>query len=329
VTVESPRVLLGLLILVPAIFIQMRAYLKGREEIRELGIQWPYEQVARLYAVKSFFTSLAFNLFIVLAILSAADVTWGEEPVEEDRAGLDVVVAVDVSRSMLASDVAPSRLRRTLGVVRAVSRQLPSARMALVAFKGDAITLMPLTEDSNALEVVLDGVGPALISAPGTNVEAGLAEALRSFPEATFAHRAVVVLSDGESLSGDVEEPLAELRRRGIPVMTVLAGTAEGAPVPAGDGSVLLDEDDRPVVSQANAALLAEIAARSDGALLRLDEPEVVTALTTRLREFARIRETEGFRLVPRRRYRVFLTAAMLALVVSVAVRVIRWRGMF
>ncbi|MFP4113564.1 MAG: vWA domain-containing protein [Spirochaetota bacterium] len=328
-TIDSPRMLLGMLLLAPAIVLQMRAFLKGRSEIVALGMPWPRDQVVRLYAVKSFFAALAFNLFIVFAVLAAADITWGEQPVEEDRSGLDVAIVVDVSRSMLASDVTPSRLERALGVVRAASRQLPAARMALIAFKGDAITLMPLTEDANALEIVLDGVRPTLISAPGTNVEAGLDEALRAFPAATFAHCAAVVLSDGESLSGDVERPLAEYRRRGIPVIAVVAGTPEGAPVPSGDGTALLDADGRPVVSKANASLLADIASRSDGALLRLDEPDVVSDLAARLSRFASLRESEGFRLVPRRRYRLFLAAAILSLVVSTGVRVVRWRGMF
>lgn len=328
-TIETPRLLLGLLVLVPVVAIQFRAFVKGRSEILTLGVQWPADQVVRLYTVKWFFSTVAFNIFVIFAILAAADVSWGEMPVEEDRAGLDVVVVVDVSRSMLATDVEPSRLVRSLAVVRAVSRQLPAARMALVAFKGDAITLMPMTGDVNALEVVLDGVGPALISAPGTNIEAGLTEALRSFPEGSFAHGAVVVLSDGEALSGQAEEPLSELRQRGIPAVVVVAGTSEGAPVPGPDGTALLDEDERPVVSRSNTALLAEIADRSGGSLFLLDAPDIVSRLAAELSGFVRVREQEGFRLVPRRRYRVFLSVAMLALLVSMGIRGIRWRDMF
>ena len=328
-TVESPRLLLGLVLLAPVAAIQFRAFVKGRTEILTLGVQWPADQVIRLYTVKWFFSTVAFNLFLVFAVLAAANITWGEIPVEEDRAGLDVAVVVDVSRSMLAADVQPSRLVRSLAVVRAVSRQLPTARMALIAFKGDAITLMPMTGDTNALEIVLDGVGPALISAPGTNIEAGLTEALRSFPEGTFAHGAVVVLSDGEALSGQIDDPLSELRRRGIPAVVVVAGTSEGAPVPGPDETVLIDEDGRPVVSRADTAYLAEIASRSDGSLFRLDTPDIVSRLVDELSGFVRVREQEGFRLVPHRRYRLFLSAAMIALLISIGVRGIRWRDMF
>lgn len=328
-TIETPRLLFALLLLAPVIAIQFRAFMKGRSEILTLGVQWPADQVVRLYTVKWFFSAVAFDVFLIFSILAAANITWGEMPVEEDRAGLDVVVVVDVSRSMLATDVEPSRLLRSLAVVRAVSRQLPSARIALVAFKGDAITLMPMTGDVNALEAVLDGVGPALISAPGTNIEAGLTEALRSFPEGSFAHGAVVILSDGEALSGQTEEPLSGLRQRGIPAVVVVAGTPEGAPVPGPDGTAMLDEDGRPVVSRSNTALLAEIAERSGGSLFLLDAPDIVSRLAAELSEFVRVREQEGFRLVPRRRYRVFLSIAMLALLISMGIRGIRWRDMF
>lgn len=328
-SVEHPTILLGILVLVPVIVLQVRSYLRGRSEIVSLGAQWPAEDVGRLYAVKTFFAALAFDVFILFALLAAADITWGERPVEEDRSGLDVIVAIDVSRSMLAADEDPSRLQRSLAVVRAVSRQLDAGRMAIVAFKGEAITLMPLTEDTNALEIVLDGIGPALISAPGTNVQAGLDRALESFPEATFAHRAIVVFSDGEALTGDPESPMGTLRARGIPVLSVLAGTQEGAPVPAGDGNALLGEDGLPVVSRANESFLRDVAERTGGDLLHLGDPEIVAQLADRLAGFAALREREGFRLVPRRRYRVFLAVAILALLVSTSVRVVRWRAMF
>lgn len=328
-SVESPRILFGLVLLAPAIALQVRAFVRGRAEIGMLGAVWARDQVIRLYTVKSFFSAFAFNVFLVLALLSAAEITWGERPVEEDRSGLDVVVAIDISRSMLAADVEPSRLDRTIGLVRAVSRQLSIARMALVAFKGDAVTVMPLTEDANALEVVLDGVGPALVSAPGTNIAAGLQEALRSFPEASHAHRAVVLLSDGEALSGDVEAPVAEFRRRGIPVIAVMTGTEAGAAVPAGDGTPILDEQGRPVISRADPTLLERVAERTGGTMSRLDEPDIAAQLVRSLSDFAAVRQREGFRLVPTRRYRLFLAAAIIALVLSTAVRFVRWHGMF
>ncbi len=326
-TVESPRVLMGFLILVPVIALQVRAFLKGRSEIALLGAIWSHDTTVRLYTVKWFFSSFVFDVFLVFAVLAAADVTWGERPVEEDRSGLDVVIALDVSHSMLARDIEPSRLERAVGVVRAMTRQLPAARTALVAFKGAAVTVTPLTEDGNSLEVVLDGVGPGLVSAPGTNIEQGLSEALRTLPEASFAHRAIVLLSDGEALDGDVDGPIAELRRRGIPVMTVMTGTTAGSTIPTSDGTPVLDRDGRPAISRADPLTLERIATRTGGAFFDVASPDLVAELSGSLSRFAVIRGREGFRLVPRRRYRLFLGVAIVALLASSAVRVVRWRG--
>ena len=328
-TVESPTMLWGLLILVPVVALQARAFVRGRGEIALLGASWSRDQVLRLYAVKSFFSAFTFDLFLLFAIVAAADVTWGERPIKEDRSGLDVVIAIDVSRSMLAADVLPTRLDRSTGVVRSMSRQLPGSRTALVAFKGAAITLMPLTEDANSLEILLEGVGPALVSAPGTNIESGLAEALRLFSDSSGAHRAVVLVSDGEELSGDVDGPLAEFRRLGIPVMAVVSGSADGAPVPAWDGTPMVDENGRPVVSRADRTLLERVATRTGGTLFELDAPDLAGELARTLSRFAAVRQSEGFRLVPVRRFRLFLGGAFVALLLSLAVRVLRWRGMF
>ena len=201
-TFGSPGTLWALLALLPIMLIQLRAYFKGRKDLAVLGRHWDRDAVQTLFLVKWFFLVLTFDLFVALSIFALSDITWGERPVEEDRDNLDVVVALDISRSMLADDVEPSRLSQSLAVIRSASRQLPAARFGLIVFKGDAVLLLPLTEDLNALEAVLDGVSPQLVSTPGTDLERGLAKAMDAFPAGTNAHRAILLISDGESLSG-------------------------------------------------------------------------------------------------------------------------------
>jgi Ca-activated chloride channel family protein len=328
VTIESPATLLALTSLIPILALQIRTLILGRRDILRLGRQWPSGSVTSVYLVKWFFSTAAFNLFVVLTVLAAADITWGQEPIEEDRTGLDVVMVVDVSRSMLASDTEPSRLQRSVGVMRGVGRQMTQARVAVVAFKGDAVTLMPMTEDITAVEVALDIAGPSLISAAGTDLNRGLVEALDRFPAGTGAHRAVVLFSDGEALTGSVTTTIARARREGIPVLTVVAGTAEGAVVPGADGP-LLDEQGRPVISRADPRELQQVASMTGGTFHSVDDPSIVADLSESLERFADIRETEGFRLGGRRRFRLFLGAGLAALAVSVAIRVVRWRDMF
>jgi Ca-activated chloride channel homolog len=329
VTFGSVNILWGLLVLVPVILLQIRAYFKGRADLAVLGRHWNRDSAQTLYLVKWFFSMLTFDLFIALSVFALSDVTWGERPVEEDRDSLDVIVALDISRSMLADDVDPSRLSRSLSVIRSVSRQMPAGRFGLVAFKGEAVVLLPLTEDLNALEAVLDGISPQLVSTPGTDLERGLETAIGAFPEGTNAHRAILLISDGESLSGAPARVAATARSLGIPVLSIIAGTLDGSTLPAVGGSIITDEAGRPVISRAMPRVLESIAESTASRSVWLDNLEVVGIVTDNLLAHVDRRESSGFRLVPVSRYPLFIFAALIALTASVAVRIFRWQDMF
>ena len=328
-TFGSPGILWTLAGLLPIMLIQLRAYFKGRRDLAVLGRHWNRDAVQTLFLVKWFFSVLTFDLFIALSIFALSDVTWGERPVVEDRDNLDVVVALDISRSMLADDVEPSRLSRSLAVIRSVSRELPAARFGLIAFKGEAVMLLPLTEDLNALEAVLDGVSPQLVSTPGTDLERGLARAIDAFPAGTNAHRAILLISDGESLSGSPTRAAITARSLGIPVLTIIAGTLDGSTLSAGDGSVITDDEGRPVISRATPAVLQGIAESTLSASVWLNDLEIVGVVVENLLGHVERRETSGFRLVPVSRYPLFIGTALIALALSLAIRIIRWQDMF
>lgn len=323
-----PRVLWALLAVVPILLVQMRAYVRGRRDLIALGT-FGDAPAQNLFLVKSFFGSLAFDAFVGLAVVALAAPTWGERPVQEDRNGLDVVVAIDISRSMLATDVTPDRLDRGVSVIRSVSRQLDAARFAVVAFKGDATVLLPLTEDVNALEAVLDGISPNLVSTPGSDLERGLETALDAFPPGTDTHRAIVLVSDGESLSGTPGKAARLARDEGTPVITLLAGTVEGTTVPAGDGSLILGTDGRPVISRADIGAMQTVADVAQAVSLDVTDVNVVTLLIDALNQHVELRNTTGSRLVPVPRYATFLGGALVMLALSVLVRVIRWKDLF
>jgi Ca-activated chloride channel family protein len=199
----------------------------------------------------------------------------------------------------------------------------------VVVFKGEAATLMPLTEDVTAIEVALDNASPALVSAAGTDLSRGLEEAMARFPEGAAAHRAILLFSDGEALTGTLTSVLGRARREGIPILTVVAGTTLGAVVPSTDGSPMLDDDGRPVISRADSRTLGHVSETTGGTTHDLSDPNIVSELVDSLAQFADVRETEGFRLVPRRRYRLFLGLSLVALALSLSIRVVRWRDMF
>ena len=322
-----PRVLFFLLVLIPVVVIQFLNYRRGRADLKTLsGAE--SEELLTVYDVKSFFLALLFDLFVFAGIVAMAGVSWGTETVEEDRAGLELSVVVDVSRSMLAEDIPPSRISRTASVIRGLVRELPGTRFSMVVFKGDATTVVPMTEDSAILDSVLDYLGPAFISAPGTNIARGLEEALDSFPEGSARNRAIVLFTDGGSLSGSPYEALNTAVYRGIPVFSVGAGTPGGTTVFLSDGTPILDNNGNPVVSRLEPEVLMDLAEESGGEYYSLAEPSVFTGLLSGLRQYEEVRTVRGFRLEPVRRFRLFAVLAAIFLFAHMLLRTTRVRGL-
>ncbi len=322
-----PRVLLFLFVLIPIIVIQLLNYKRGRADIKLLSGD-ESEELLTVYDVKSFFLALLFDLFVFAGIVAMAGVSWGTETVEEDRAGLELALVVDVSRSMLAEDISPSRISRTASVIRGLVRELPGTRFSMVVFKGDATTVVPMTQDSAVVDSVLDYLGPALISATGTNIGRGLEEALDSFPEGSARNRAIVLFTDGGSLAGSPYEALNDAVYRGVPIFPVGAGTLGGTTVFLSDGTPILDRNGNPVVSRLEPEVLVNLADESGGEYFSLAEPSVFTGLLSALRQYEEVRTVRGFRLEPVRRFRLFAVLAAIFLFAHMLLRTTRVRGL-
>ena len=170
-SIEHPRVLLFLLGLIPLALLQYYQYRNGRHDLGLLAGD-RRETVLTVYLVKWFFGSLFFTLAIAFSILALAGFSWGQRSVEEDRSGLDVVVAVDVSRSMRATDGDDtSRIIEAREMVRGIVQDLPSARFGIVVFAGRALRSVPVTEDRVAVESFVASLGTEVLSAEGTDLD--------------------------------------------------------------------------------------------------------------------------------------------------------------
>ena len=195
----------------------------------------------------------------------------GTETIRVPASGVDVVVLVDVSRSMLARDVAPSRLARARRAADELLGDLGEAdRAALAAFSGRGVLLTPLTPDKDALRALLPAVDPTLITPGGSRLARGVDAAIPAFGIADTRPRVLVVLGDGEDPEEHAELGEAALRTARIRVVAAAFGSAAGAAVPAARGT-LLDARGRPVVSRARPETLAQLATATDGRLLETD----------------------------------------------------------
>lgn len=214
------------------------------------------------------------GLAALLLLLALARPQYGYSLEEVRQRGLDIVMVMDTSRSMLAADVSPDRLTRAKLAARELQRLARADRLALVAFAGTAFLQCPLTLDDNAFEQSLNLLGPDLLPQGGTAIGPAIEEALKAFKDSGRNHRVIVLFSDGEDHEGDALAAAARAAEQGVKIFTVGVGTATGDRLRQVDAqgrtTYILDEQNQPVVSRLNAELLRDIARKTGGDYLPL-----------------------------------------------------------
>jgi len=254
--------------------------------------------------------------------LAAAGPQWGVQEVEGRSAGRDVVLVVDVSRSMLVQDVVPDRLERQRLLARQLVRELDGSRIGLVAFAGRAHILTPLTTDRSALELFLDAIDAEIASQGGSSLATAIRQGTdlaRQGYEQRGGQRTVILISDGESHEDQraVMEAAGRAARAGVIVHTVTIGTSAGGPVPAAfrDGEVTeyVRYDGSIVVSKSDPVLMRRIAQATGGRALTTDQAGVAAELVAAVRGSGEDGAGES-RTQPHDRFRWFAAAAFLLL---------------
>lgn len=231
-------------------------------DARHLAAFFPRFSPGRARLRTLFVTAAVF--FLSLALIGPVG---GYTLREVSRKGLDIVVCLDSSRSMLVRDLRPDRLGRAQNQVALLLDRLKGDRVGLVAFSGDVRNVAPLTHDRTTLRTFLYTVTPDDNLMGGTDIGAALEHALGLFDGRTGAHEAIVLLTDGEDLEGRGLEVAEEAARRNIRIYVVGVGTVAGGKIPDGSG-FLHDETGSEVVSRLDDETLEAIAAATGGAYL-------------------------------------------------------------
>lgn len=286
------------------------------------------EEALNIFALKSFISAVLCLTALAMLILALAGPQWGSRSVEEERRGLELVFLVDVSNSMLVEDVLPSRLVRTREVARSVASRFPESSRGIVVFKGGASVLVPLTGDPAAFDLAISYLSPALVTSPGTDLDEALPVAADLFPGGTPRHRVVLLFSDGGHDQGVSRQVLEDLRDRGIPVFTILAGTPAGGTIPTTDGGVLRDAQGDPVIVGVKSRRMEEIASVTGGKAYNLSETAIVNRLVQELEQLSGQGASVLFRQVAVDRYHLFVLAALGLLAVMIGVQSFRWRDL-
>jgi len=212
-----------------------------------------------------------------LAITALAQPRWGYTYEDAKRKGLDLILAVDTSRSMLSNDVLPNRLQRVKLAAQDLINELQGDRVGLVAFAGRAFLQAPLTIDYDAAVEAINDLDTKTIPEGGTNISDGIDLAVRTFGKSAIGNRAVIIFTDGEELSGDASKTAKAAADAGVRIFTVGVGTPEGSLIPITNGegggtAFVKDSKGQVVKSKLDEKRLREIAESTGGFYLHLED---------------------------------------------------------
>ena len=210
------------------------------------------------------FFSLAFLFFV----LGMARPQLGARLQERETSGVEIMIALDVSNSMLAQDYSPNRLERAKLAISRLVDKLAGDRIGLVIFAGESFVQLPITTDYVSAKAFLNSIQPGSIPIQGTATADALMTAARSFSTQSEKSRAIILISDGEDHEGNVLETAESIAQEGIKIYCIGVGSPQGEPIPMG-GDMLRDKDGNIVVTRLNENSLREIASAGGGEYVR------------------------------------------------------------
>lgn len=265
-TLQYPQYL-WLLLLVPLFFgVQVVVNALRLNRIRRFGDVALVNALMPSYASAKVWLRLSlYSVAFCFFVLALARPQRGVKLQEHQITGAEVIIALDVSNSMLAQDYSPNRLERAKLAIAQVSEKLQGDRVGLIVFAGDAYVQIPLTSDYISARMFLNSISTNSVPVQGTAIGSAIDLALRSFSEQSDKSRAIIVITDGENHEDDPVAVAQAAADMGVRVFTIGIGSKEGTFIPLPDGGYITDEDGNNVMTRLDDATLQEIAAVGNG----------------------------------------------------------------
>ena len=209
---------------------------------------------------------------LVMMIFVMARPQFGAKMETVKRQGVETVVALDISNSMLAQDVTPSRLEKAKKLISRLVETFNNDKVALIVFAGESFTQLPITSDYISAKMFLETISPSLISTQGTDIRGAIDLAMKSFTPKEGVGRAIVLITDGENHEGGAVEAAQEAAKKGVRVFVLGIGSPEGAPIPTETSNEFRrDKEGNVVVTRLNEKMCQEIAQVGNGVYVRVD----------------------------------------------------------
>ncbi len=272
----APEWLWGLLVIPFLIALFLRAEHRGLKRLQQFVSARLLPQLAGTVNRPRRIIRFGLQLLgLALAIVSLAQPRWGYTFQDVKRKGLDLLIAVDTSRSMLSNDVQPDRLERVKLAIQDLINELQGDRVGLIAFAGRAFLQAPLTIDYDAVIEAVNDLDTKTIPEGGTNISSAITLATQSFGKSAMGNRALVIFTDGEELSGDAVKTAKAAADAGVRIFTVGVGTPQGSLIPItgdnGETSFVKDSAGQVVKSKLDDKRLREIAEATGGFYVHLE----------------------------------------------------------
>jgi Ca-activated chloride channel family protein len=244
---------------------------------------------------KFFFIMLA----LAFVIIGIARPQYGSKLKKVKREGVELVIALDVSNSMMAEDIQPNRLDRSKMAISRLVDRLKDDKIGLIVFAGDAYTQLPITTDYNSAKLFLNSINTQIVPKQGTAIGAAIGLAMRSFTPDSKANKAIIIITDGENHEDDAVSAAKSAAENGMIVHTIGMGLPQGSPIPVlryGAKEYLKDNQGNVVITKLDETMLEQIASNGNGIYVRANNAQV--GLNTLFDEINKLEKTEMDTLV-------------------------------
>lgn len=269
---EDPIYLWMLLIIPILVLMRFIVWRKRKRNLRKFGDPSLLKEM--MPDVSKYRPTIKFCLLlsaITILIFMIARPQVGSKISHEKREGIEVLIALDISNSMLAQDVIPSRLEKSKLLIEDLVDHFTNDKVGLVVFAGDAFVQLPITNDYVSAKMFLQNINPSLITTQGTDLARAISLSQSCFTQREHIGRAIIVITDGEDHEGGALEAAREAYKKGINVFILGVGTSKGAPIPDGNGGYLKDNNGQIVLSALNEQMCQQVAKAGNGVYIHVD----------------------------------------------------------
>ncbi|HBT84943.1 MAG: VWA domain-containing protein [Fermentimonas sp.] len=279
------------LFIVMPILLALYIYLniRKRKDVQKMGtLSTLKKMMPELSLKRSYLKFWLIFAALCVGIIMLARPQFGTKVETVEKEGIELVIAIDVSNSMLAEDVSPNRLERAKQILSRLIDVRANDKVGLIVFAGEAYIQMPLTSDTQSAKIFLNTIDPSLVPIQGTAIGQAINLGMGSFSSDQEASRAMVIITDGEDHEGNAAEIAAQAAKAGIQINIIGIGSPDGSPLPANEygSNFMTDNEGNVVVSRLNEQMSMEIAQSGQGLYVRADNTNrAVQALVAQLDE--------------------------------------------